>query len=37
MLRALLDIALMAAIALIWVFGLAWAIIEIAKALGWIG
>ncbi|TCR82521.1 hypothetical protein EV561_110184 [Rhizobium sp. BK376] len=37
MVRALLDIILMIAIAIVWVLGLAWATIEIVKALGWIG
>ncbi|TCR67861.1 hypothetical protein EV561_14919 [Rhizobium sp. BK376] len=37
MIRAILDILLTIAIALVWVLGLAWGIIEIAKALGWIG
>ncbi|TCR63351.1 hypothetical protein EV561_1716 [Rhizobium sp. BK376] len=37
MIRSLVDIVLMIAIAIVWVFSLAWVAIEIAKALGWIG
>jgi hypothetical protein len=37
MVRAILDIILMIAIAIVWVLGLAWGTIEIVKALGWIG
>ncbi|TCR63915.1 hypothetical protein EV561_1677 [Rhizobium sp. BK376] len=37
MIKAVPDIVLMIAITLVWVLGLAWGIIEIARAPGWIG
>lgn len=36
MIKTILDIVLMLALAIVWVLGLAWVLVEMSKALGWL-